>query len=281
MLALGCVPGCQPARQGEREDRSADSRVGGAEYDGPPVADFSIWRPYIVPRGASLDPDAMVSTAFATRIPGQSDPVLLAALHPTMKIASPFIEAEASSTYRESIQYVSFSEAFGADTEMRSYGDVIHTGAWRGRCGTLEEQPYHGQESGATGNLLNNLLVVAGGSRSKRLRPLDWSEHACHAGDVIWMAAAVYRGAPASQVSHRATVTDVSPNGMLSYQFDNEALSLQATDGAPLLDADGRVLGVHFGAEAEPEANDGNAVMGIGITAECIKEWWAEQTEGI
>jgi len=56
------------------------------------------------------------------------------------------------------------------------------------------------------------------------------------------MSAAVFRGAPSSQRQRSAEVTGIDEHGNLTYRFDNATLSFQGTQGAPILNKDGKVV---------------------------------------
>lgn len=67
------------------------------------------------------------------------------------------------------------------------------------------------------------------------------------AGDTIWLLASLIRGAPPSQLLHKATVAKVGANGGLIFLFENPRVDIQATSGAAILNASGEVVGVNFG----------------------------------
>jgi hypothetical protein len=66
-------------------------------------------------------------------------------------------------------------------------------------------------------------------------------------GSRVWLVASVMEGEPPMKRAHGATVVDRVTFGLLYYEFDNADLSLQATSGAPILDADGCVVAIHLG----------------------------------
>jgi hypothetical protein len=78
------------------------------------------------------------------------------------------------------------------------------------------------------------------------------------AGDSIWLLAQVLEGAPNTELQHRAVVRS-SKDEALQYEFDNASLKLQATSGAPLLDANGDVVGINIGA-----GSSRGKVIGVG-----------------
>lgn len=71
------------------------------------------------------------------------------------------------------------------------------------------------------------------------------------AGDHVWLLAQVADGAPPNQLLHRAVVRQTGAD-VLQYAFDNVKLGLQATSGAPVLNDDGDVVGMHLGGGELP-----------------------------
>lgn len=65
-------------------------------------------------------------------------------------------------------------------------------------------------------------------------------------GDTVWLLAQAVEGAPPTQLLHRAVVRHAGDDG-LQYEFDNAALAMRATSGAPALNDDGDVVGIHLG----------------------------------
>lgn len=65
-------------------------------------------------------------------------------------------------------------------------------------------------------------------------------------GDSVWLLAQVLDGAPDTQLLHHAVVR-LSKDDALQYEYDNAALSIQATSGAPVVNADGDVVGINLG----------------------------------
>jgi len=86
------------------------------------------------------------------------------------------------------------------------------------------------------------------------------SEKLPQVGDKVWLADALYVGAPPSQYQHSATITSIQDAGNICYKFDNAKISFQGTQGAPIIDRDGKVVAVHIGAKdkMEPLVATGN-----------------------
>jgi hypothetical protein len=81
-------------------------------------------------------------------------------------------------------------------------------------------------------------------------------------GDHIWLAGPVLKGAPEKQRFHHAVVDSVT-DGDLVYWFDNLQLDLTATNGAPLVNVDGQVVGISLGGGLEK-----GKMMGFGNPVE-------------
>lgn len=82
----------------------------------------------------------------------------------------------------------------------------------------------------------------------------------------IWLAASVAGGAPAEQKLHKAIVKE-SDSETLCFQFENPDLDLTATSGAPILNKDGKVVGINIAGEEI----DGK-ILGYGNSAASIEE---------
>lgn len=65
-------------------------------------------------------------------------------------------------------------------------------------------------------------------------------------GESVWLAASVI-GASEEQKLYKARV-DYSKDDMIIYAFEDKTISLQATSGAPILNADGEVVGINIGS---------------------------------
>lgn len=76
-------------------------------------------------------------------------------------------------------------------------------------------------------------------------------------GDKVWMVAQVI-GVPATHRLHAATVVYAGADA-LQYSFDDTALQLRATSGAPVVNAAGQVVSVNLGG-----GRDGTELLGLG-----------------
>ena len=76
--------------------------------------------------------------------------------------------------------------------------------------------------------------------------PLRLAAEAPKVGDTVWLVAELVGGAPRGQRLHRATVTYAGADAT-EYRYDNAALQIRATSGAPMVNARGEVVGVNLG----------------------------------
>lgn len=81
-------------------------------------------------------------------------------------------------------------------------------------------------------------------------------------GDKVWLVAEVLN-AP-GKLLHRATV-NYSGVQALQYVFDDPALQLRATSGAPVIDAAGQVVGINLGG-----GKDGADLIGIATSLQVL-----------
>ncbi|QEG02118.1 hypothetical protein Mal15_62010 [Stieleria maiorica] len=268
LIAL-CVIGCSSeGDQSATANRRGDAGVAVNAYSGPAVSDFAIWRPFVELGEFEIAPDRIRSTAFAVRLDGEDRPVVMIPLHPALQLLEPVVDREAAQSARSGIRKTMIAEAFGAETEMRRLDKVVDLEAPSVLVGD---------------SLTHDLLIVSPGATARRLRPLTLAANPARVGDVVWMATAVYRGAPASQVGHPATVTRIDDDGRMAYRFLNESLSLYATDGAPLLDDAGHVVGVHLGPTVDEDTvgeEPDEAVTGFGVTASEVRAAWGREVPG-
>ncbi len=66
-------------------------------------------------------------------------------------------------------------------------------------------------------------------------------------GDTVWLVTRLLRGAPETKLLHRAEVGRVTGGGTLLFVYDDPSVEIQATSGAPIVNARGEVVGVNFG----------------------------------
>ncbi len=104
-----------------------------------------------------------------------------------------------------------------------------------------------GAAPGGTGLPLRDIAAFAVDIVSvQRIQPLRLASSPPAVGEPVWLVASVIRGAPTRQLLHRAHVVH-SSDDQLQYSYDNPALELRATSGAPVVNARGEVVGVNLG----------------------------------
>lgn len=62
----------------------------------------------------------------------------------------------------------------------------------------------------------------------------------------VWLAARVAGGAPAAKLFHAARIVSIE-GAWIEFEYDNPKLDLRATSGAPIVDVDGRIVGINVG----------------------------------
>lgn len=81
---------------------------------------------------------------------------------------------------------------------------------------------------------------------AKEGQALELAPAAAKVGDTVWLVARVQSGAPPALLLHKARVVRVEGPGLL-YAFENAQLSIAATSGAPVVNEDGKLVGVNEG----------------------------------
>ncbi|PNY36545.1 hypothetical protein [Rhodopirellula sp. MGV] len=243
LASAGCSPSVEP--------EAASSRAPVPEVVGPPVKSRSVWRSYYALGDADIQPDKVNSTGFACEFPSDEKGVtyFVSALHIAEDRTEPITEAAEAARIYQAIGSVGATEAYGASDGMNFLG-------------ILADPPAEGMAEEPS--LLYDVVLVQRGKVGLKAMPLAQTMPV--EGDKLYLATAVYGGAPASQTAHEAEVLSVSSDGKLEYRFVNERLSLQATDGAPLLDESGAVVGMHLHGDKSE-----TGVTGEGIS---MLEFW-------
>lgn len=203
------------------KDRTAGT---GRAATAPAVPDGLVFRP----RFRMRDGEINAGTAFAVNVKGQARPVILTALH----LFGP------AGGYREQVPAEKLPEA-GQGMTLR---DAFVKGAAPIKLGAsvlaiVGSAPF--REPSAAGDVAA-FWAPAGAA----LHPAPLAEKAPGRGEEVWLAAALVEGGRPGQRLHRAVVGGKSR--FLAYVFDDK-LELQATSGAPVLNARGEVVGIHVG----------------------------------
>jgi hypothetical protein len=190
----------------------------------------------------------MVGTGFAVQLSEDSKPVFVTAQH-LLGTASGLERDLLPGELSDSVESVFLSDAFGATDAVKQIGAPYQP------CNQEDEQE------------VIEMDVVAF-DLVGRFKPelLELSDESVQPGQRLWMVTAVFAGASPSQKCHALKVIDVE-DGRIQYRFENDRLSLKATDGAPLLFDSGLVAGMHQGGTAD----ETRGVAGHGITSEVLK----------
>lgn len=247
ILMLGCGPGSPQANTNAPVEAPVESEKDGS----PELADYSVWRPFFFTTFGNHATDEICGSAFAVKLNESDQAYLVTALH-LLGPETGLSEQIKPGKIRESIETIVVNEAFGASDSMVTVAlpleldlDLFPLETW----------------------LETDALLIPGGPGSKRFKPIPISDDSVLVGDVIWLGAGAFGGAPASDKTHEATVTAVSDSGQFDYVFKNKRLSLKGADGAPLLSSDGSVVGMHL-----RPLLDSADVVGRGVSATKFKE---------
>jgi S1-C subfamily serine protease len=85
-------------------------------------------------------------------------------------------------------------------------------------------------------------------SPDPRLAPRPLAERAPNKDEPVWLAAQLVQGAPRTRRLHRGAAVGTDEDGDFIFKFENAAISLRATSGAPVLNAAGEVVAINLGA---------------------------------
>jgi hypothetical protein len=96
---------------------------------------------------------------------------------------------------------------------------------------------------------------------------LPLAENASAPGSRAWLVAH-FRGGDPAALLHRATVIGHEQGAML-YAFDDPRIELQATSGAPVLNAGGKLVGINLGGTTAKGSPD---VVGVGNGLEVVRK---------
>lgn len=81
---------------------------------------------------------------------------------------------------------------------------------------------------------------------AKEGQALELAPTAAKVGDTVWLVAQLQSGAPPAVLLHKARVVQAEGAGLL-YAFENAQLSIIATSGAPVVNENGKLVGVNEG----------------------------------
>ncbi|WP_371375277.1 hypothetical protein [Sporomusa aerivorans] len=188
----------------------------------PPLPDNSIFRQTI----QLTNQEFSGGTAWAMGLEGKDTTIIVTALHifgPACGLSSQI----PSENLQSSIKSVNLIDVFTG----KPYGKVTQV------LNIPDAKP--------------NPLVskdIAAYIADKRLKvtKLYVSDQLPVTGETVWLAASVIAGAPQWVKLHKATVLSAA-DSVIAIQYDNPNLNLIGTSGAPILNKDGKVVGVNIG----------------------------------
>jgi len=99
-----------------------------------------------------------------------------------------------------------------------------------------------------------------------KLPALRLAESEPATGSKVWLVAQIKGGDPVILL-HRATVVGHEKGAMI-YAFDNKQIELQATSGAPVVDAAGKLVGINLGGTSEEGSSE---VQGLADSLTVVK----------
>lgn len=231
-------------------------------YDGPAVEDRAIWRPFFetddVGPGTLGDVRA---TAFAVELGEPGRVFFVTAAHAVEGALDPIRDPSVAAETRGSIVTVRLTDAFGVDNSLYKSNGVVVT-------------PKQSDSiAGHFATWSNSVILLDAGAAKRKTRPLTVSQQPVALDDTVWLSTAVFGGASASVVGHAARVTAIQDAGTFTYRFDNARLSLKAADGAPLLNDEGDVVGMHL-----VDKTIDSAIIGVGVTSEHFRLGTSNET---
>jgi len=246
ILAIGCTANVAPVVVNQSETMEPAGS--------PVVPDWVIWRPFANTCAGKIDAGTVMATAFVVEGEGLR-PSLISSLG-LLTTASGLSRDLKPSEMEGCVTIASVSDAFGASDSVKKIGSVV---------------AFPKTDDSVDDGRWNRLGIVAFDPSGLRYEPLKLSKTPIKPGDRIWMITAVYAGAPASQKCHEATVVSINDSGELQYRLPNATLSMEATQGAPLLSDAGDLVGIH-----QRGSLDAETLTGFGVGGETLYQGIAE-----
>ena len=65
-------------------------------------------------------------------------------------------------------------------------------------------------------------------------------------GEPVWLAAQLVQGAPRTRRLHRGVASGIDEDGDFIFEYENAAIALRATSGAPVLNATGELVAIYL-----------------------------------
>lgn len=189
------------------------------------------------PQFITTDGIVVAGTAFSARSSGGGNVLVISALHlfgPAGGLPSDIPTQELPTRWTGMTLHDCLSEtdpSSGAEV-YPIWDDVPITPIMIDRAKPLPQVSAHGDV----------VACSVGDVDGHQFKPLPLSMRTPQAGERVWLLARV---SGSSRLAHAATVEGVD-DGWLMYRFDNQ-IELRATSGAPVIDQNGRVVGVNAG----------------------------------
>lgn len=252
-IILRCIPfwivfaGCSASSVNDQSFPSAMDIPSPNLPGAPLIPERSVLRPFVKTSNGQIPAGESAAIAFVVRIDEEQEPIVLTALS-VLKPGKFFTGLSTPSRLNVGLESITLSDAFG------SMDGVVSAFAF-----------FDFPESGFADDLsakAGDILAIQLGNKNP-FKSFLLSETMPSQGEKIWLSAAVFGGAPPSQRQHEAVVTNTDSQGNIEYRFENKKLSLQGTLGAPILNAEGKVVAIHLGAidPADPLLAQGNPTV--------------------
>lgn len=230
LVAAISAPGCQNSEEQFSNTPSPSPNLPGA----PTIPELSVLRPYFQTTLGNVDVGSAVGTAFAVELDGTESHVVLSALSVLGTASGLTRQAEAAELV----------EIFKTSTLGSAFGGFDGVVSATGFVCIPESAPFdRPSEAG-------DILAISMPKKTK-LEAFKLSKDLPAKGEMIWLSAAMFAGAPPSQRQHSAIVTGQDANGNITYVFDDRTISHQGTLGAPILNKSGDVVAIHLGGTTE------------------------------
>jgi hypothetical protein len=115
---------------------------------------------------------------------------------------------------------------------------------------------------------VNDVAVFSFAGKNPTASPLSLAAKAPTVGTKVWLVAQIEGAGQGATLLHAATVIGAQ-NGAMLFSYDDPKIDLDATSGAPLVDATGKVVGLNLGGGFDPESK---AVVGVADDLEVISK---------
>jgi hypothetical protein len=199
----------------------------------PKVPDKFVLKPTINLQNSALH----AGTAFAAKIEGEKQPVIVTAIH-IFGPAGGLKKDIPSTNLPKAVKNIELTDVFNGNN-----------------CGTVSNVL---SIPNANYKYYKNDVAAFLSGKNTNVSPLKISSKIPNVGDNVWLAAGfTSEDNSKKQKLYRATVVE-SSDSILSYEYENNKLTLQATSGAPILNEKGEIVGINLGHK-----QDGDKLIGI------------------